>query len=110
MKKFMLIYTAPVLAEDQMAVSPEEMAKGMAPWMDWFSKCGDAIVDGGAPLTMGARMTSEGWAKPISQSTGYSIIQAEDMEGAKALLADHPYLMLAGAGIEIFEITPMPGM
>ena len=44
---------APVAAEVQMNVSPEEMKKGMEPWMAWYKKCGKAIVDQGAPLGKG---------------------------------------------------------
>ena len=39
---------APVLAEAQMNVSPEEMKKGMEPWNVWYKKCGKTIVDMGA--------------------------------------------------------------
>ena len=36
MKKFIVIYHAPLSATEQMAqVSPEEMQKGMEPWMVW---------------------------------------------------------------------------
>jgi hypothetical protein len=40
----MILYMAPVSAEQQMNVSPEEMKKGMEPWMVWFKKAGMAIV------------------------------------------------------------------
>ncbi len=41
----MILYMAPVSAEAQMNVSPEEMKKGMEPWMAWYKKAGKAIVD-----------------------------------------------------------------
>jgi hypothetical protein len=53
MKKFMILYMAPVSAEVQMNVSPEEMKKGMEPWNAWYKKCGKAIVDMGAALGKG---------------------------------------------------------
>jgi len=53
LKKFMILHVAPVSAEVQMNVSPEEVKKGMEPWNAWYKKCGKAIVDFGAPLGKG---------------------------------------------------------
>ena len=40
MKKFMVIYHAPVEATEQMAnASPDQMKEGMKPWMQWAQKC-----------------------------------------------------------------------
>ena len=98
---------APVTAEQQMKVSPEEMKKGMEPWMAWQKKCGKAIIDFGQPLGNGTCFDKKGPAKSQSQVTGYSIIQAKDMEAAKAIITDHPHLMMPKASIEILEIMPM---
>ena len=57
LKKFMILYMAPVSAEAQMKVSPEEMKKGMEPWNAWYKKCGKTIVDFGAPLGKGGLFT-----------------------------------------------------
>jgi len=39
MKKYIVLYTAPVEASQQMAqASPEEQAKGMEAWMQWAKK------------------------------------------------------------------------
>ena len=107
MKKFMILYSAPVTAEAQMNVSPEEMKKGMEPWNAWYKKYGKAIVDMGAPLGKGACFDKKGSSKSQSQVTGYSIVQAKDMEALKAMLANHPHLMMPKASIEVLEIMPM---
>jgi hypothetical protein len=107
LKKFMVLYMAPVSAEVQMNVSPEEMKKGMDTWNAWYKKCGKAIVDMGAPLGKGACLDKKGSAKGQTQVTGYTIIQAKDMEAAKAMLIDHPHFMLPKASIEVLEIMPM---
>jgi len=103
----MILYMAPVSAESQMNVSPEEMKKGMEPWNAWFKKCGKAIVDMGAPLGMGTCVDKKGSSKSKSQVTGYSIVQAKDMDAAKAMLGDHPHYMIPKASIEVFEMMPM---
>ena len=70
MKKFMILYMAPVSAEAQMNVSPEEMKKGMEPWNAWYKKCGKAIVDMGAPLGKGTCIDKKGSTKGQTQVTG----------------------------------------
>jgi len=107
MKKFMILYLAPVAAEEQMKVSPEEMKKGMEPWMAWFNKVGKAIVDNGGPLGNGVHFTNKGSSKGQTQVTGYSIVQAKDMEAVKAMLTNHPHLMMPKASIEVLEMMPM---
>jgi hypothetical protein len=103
----MILYMALVTAEAQMNVSPEEMKKGMEPWMAWYKKCRKAIVDQGAPLGKGACVDKKGTAKSQTQVTGYSIVQAKDLESAKAMVNDHPHLMMPKASIEVLEIMPM---
>jgi hypothetical protein len=103
----MILYMAPVAAEVQMNVSPEEMKKGMEPWMAWYKKCGKAIVDQGAPLGKGACLDKKGAAKSQTQVTGYSIVQAKDLEAAKEIVTDQPHLMMPKASIEVLEIMPM---
>jgi hypothetical protein len=107
MKKFMILYMAPVSAEAQMNVSPEEMKKGMEPWNDWYKKSGKAIVDMGAPLGKGACVDKKGTAKSQSQVTGYTIVQAKDIDAAKAMVTDHPHFMMPKSSIEVLEIMPM---
>jgi len=61
MKIFMVIYHAPASAMEQMKdVSPEEMKKGMEPWMEWAKKCGSGLVDMGSPLAGGQKLTNSG--------------------------------------------------
>lgn len=111
MAKFMLLYVSPVTPEEMMAdVSPEDMQKMMEPWMAWFGKMGSAFVDMGTPLGHGANVTKEGSSASKTQIAGYSIIEAADLDAAKALVADHPQFMMPGGSIDILEILPMPSM
>ena len=110
MKKFIVIYHAPGEAMDKMKdATPEEMQEGMKPWMDWAAKCGDGLVDMGTPLAGGQKVTSEGTSSSDKQVVGYSILQAEDMAGAVAMLEGHPHLAwTAGCEIEVHESMPLP--
>jgi hypothetical protein len=79
----------------------------MEPWMAWYKKCGKAIVDQGAPLGKDPCMDKKGTAKSQTQVTGYSIVQAKDLEAAKAMVTDHPHLIMPKASIEVLEAMPM---
>ena len=90
-------------------MTPEEMAKGMEPWMAWKAKYGEAIVDLGAPLGGGQSANTRGtWSQSSKNVTGYSIVQSESLEGAKAMFVGHPHLSWSpDSTIEIHEAIPM---
>ncbi len=110
MTKFVVTYHASADALEQtMNATPEEMAEGMKPWMAWAESCGDALVDLGTPLGGGQRLTKSGVSPSSSGVAGYSILEAEDMDAALALLGGHPHLeWTETAEIEVHESMPMP--
>ena len=110
MGRYIVFYHAPKSAVEAMAeVTPEEMRKGMEAWMAWAKRCGDSLVDIGAPLGGGQKLTESGSMPSDKEVTGYSILEAENMEAAQALLAGHPHLEWgAGCEIEIHEAMPLP--
>jgi hypothetical protein len=82
MKKFLVIYHAPQSFLDGMAnATPEDHQKGMEPWMAWAARCGSSLVDMGAPLVGGQKLSQSGSSASDKQVVGYSILQAEDMAG-----------------------------
>lgn len=110
MKKFIVIYHAPAEAMAQMAnATPEQKAEGMKPWMAWKETLGDKLVDLGTPLMGGVRLSPNGGAQASTKDvTGYSILQANDMEEAKSLLQGHPHLgWNEGCDIEVHETVAM---
>ena len=112
MKKYIVLYTAPIDASQQMAqVPPEEQAKGMEGWMQWAQKCGDKLVDLGSPLAGGQTLSPAGSSNSNLNICGYSVLQADNMDDAKALLQGHPHLgWNAACTIEVYETMPIPGM
>jgi hypothetical protein len=110
MKKFIVIYHAPTSAMEQTQnASPEDKKKGMELWMVWAKKCGNGLVDMGTPLGGGQKLTESVSSPSDKDVVGYSILQAEDMDGAKALLEGHPHLgWTSGCEIEVHESLPMP--
>ncbi|PKL79165.1 MAG: hypothetical protein CVV25_08835 [Ignavibacteriae bacterium HGW-Ignavibacteriae-4] len=110
MKKFIVIYHAPAEAMEMMADATEEQKmEGMKPWFDWKDKVGDKLVDFGSPLCGSSRLLPDGTSVPSTKEvTGYSIIQATDMDEAKTLLSSHPHLQwTGGCDIEVHECMQM---
>ena len=111
MKKFMVLYRAPLTSFEQaMKASPAEQKAGMDAWMSWAQKASKSIVDMGAPLGQTVKVTPAGVAPTKNDLGGYSILQGESKEALAETLKGHPHFMMPGGFIEIVEIMPVPGM
>lgn len=108
MAQFMMVYKG---AATDMAEMSEEQAQGvMAAWGTWMEKVGSALVDVGTPLGSGSSIVDDGSEGTAVALSGYSIVTADDMAGARALAADHPFLS-EGKGnfaVDIYEMLPVP--
>lgn len=108
MKKFILLYNGP-------ATPPEKMTKEMGEkimegWKNWTGRVGSAIVDIGAPMANGQAVVDDGSHGTATMLNGYSIIQADDMDGALKLVDGHPFLSdkTGKFSVEVFELMPLP--
>lgn len=111
MKKFMVIYHATTTAEQNMKADPGEMQKVMLAWQQWMEDCKGAVVDMGTPLGNSVSISPNGTGSSSAGAVGYSILEAESMEAATAMLQKHPHLnMPDGCTIEVHECLPLPGM
>jgi hypothetical protein len=104
MPKYVLAYHGGGMPE-----SEAEQATVMAAWGTWFGSLGDAVVDGGNPTGPSQTVASDGSTavgggpNPIS---GYSLINATDLDAAVSLAKGCP--ILAGGGtIEVAETIEM---
>ncbi|MGI9603769.1 MAG: hypothetical protein ACR2QE_17935 [Acidimicrobiales bacterium] len=86
-----------------------EQAELMKTWGAWFGDLGEALVDGGNPISSAVTIASDGstsaggGANPL---TGYSLINAGDIDAAVKLASGCP--VLAGGGqIEVAEAIDM---
>lgn len=107
--KYLFIYRNP--AEPTAPPSPEEMQAFLGLWGDWFQKFGAAIVDGGDALKGTGRVlnpsgvVSDGpYVEAKEVIGGFSVIQADDYEGAVAAARECPISKIGGA-IEIREFA-----
>lgn len=111
MPKYVVLYNAPVSASQQMENNdPEAAAAAMQAWTDWSSRAGSGVVDLGTPLGNGRRVTTEGAGASDTEVAGYSILQADDVDSAIALLDGHPHLQMPGSSIEVHETLEIAGM
>jgi hypothetical protein len=86
-----------------MPESPEEGAKVMQAWNDWFAAIGPAVVDGGNPASRTKTIGADGSVSddPAGPS-GYSIIRADSIDAAVEIAKGCPVLA-GGASIQVVE-------
>lgn len=84
--------------------SPEEGAKIIQAWTDWFGTLGDKLVDGGNPVSQVKTIGTDGAVRDgtVNPPSGYSIIKADSLDAAVALAKGCPVLQ-GGASIEVAE-------
>lgn len=108
MSRFMLVYRGE--ATDMSEMTEEEATAVMAKWGAWMEKVGPALSDVGSPFGPGASLVDDGSSGTPASLTGYSIVEADDIEAARQLAVGHPYLS-EGKGdyaIDLFELMPVP--
>jgi hypothetical protein len=89
--------------------TPEQSEEQMRAWGEWMGKVGPALADGGAPFGARLAVVDDGTTGAPSDQNGYTIVEAESLDAARALTDGHPFLS-EGKGrfsVEIFELVPM---
>src|SRR3954451_268142 len=94
MSKYVLVYQGGPMAETE-----EAQQAAMAAWGNWFGSLGAAVVDGGAPF--GPSAAVGGGASTIGL-TGYSILEAADLDSAVKLAGGCP-VVDDGASVDVYE-------
>jgi hypothetical protein len=103
MKKFLILYTSPTPAREEIGKgTPEEQQAGREAWEAWAKKAGDSIVELGAPLADAGGTHSK--------VTGFTIVQANSASDVEQILKDNPHRKMPGSSLEIHELLELPGM
>jgi len=99
MANYLLVYHGGAMPE-----TPEENAKVMKAWTDWFGVLGDKLVDGGNPVSQTRTIATDGSVSDgaSNRATGYSVIKADNLDAALSLAKGCPVLG-GGASIEVAE-------
>ena len=104
MAKYLFVYHGGSNPETE-----EEVAQVMDDWGNWLGSMGSAVVDGGNPVGKSSTVnpdgsvTDDGGPNPAS---GYSLIEASDLDDALAKARGCPHLQGNGT-IEIAETFDM---
>lgn len=102
MANYMILYSGGMGPDD---MSEEDRNNIMAAWGVWYSKLGEAVVDGGNPFSVSKGIASDGTVSDIASvagATGYTVVSADSLDAAVEMAKDHPHL--AGGGqISIYE-------
>lgn len=100
MANYLLVYTG----NGTPPASEEEGQKVMDAWTGWFGSMGDAVVDGGNPISISKAISSSGKVTDGAPSglTGYSVIKADNIDAATALAKGCPHLA-SGGGVDVYE-------
>ena len=102
MGKFVVVYKGGAMEE-----TPKAQEAIMGKWMTWFGSLGTAVTDFGNPFGASLSLGANGTVGAASTAlTGYTIIEAENLEQAGALVAKCPVFEADGS-IEIFEALAM---
>ncbi len=89
--------------------SEEEVAEVLDAWGNWLGSMGAAVIDGGNPVGKSSTVNpdgsvaDDGGANPAS---GYSLIEAADLDDALTKAKGCPILQ-AGGSIEVAEVFDM---
>lgn len=100
MARYLFVYHGGGMPE-----SEEEGQKAMEAWGSWFGSMGDAVVDGGNPVGLSTTVQSDGSVVGnggANPATGYSVIEAKDVDDAIAKAKGCPILS-SGGSVELAE-------
>lgn len=104
MKKYILLYRGSASPKDQMSAEQGKASDSVR--RTWIEKVGAALVDVGSPMTGGKALVDNGSVTQASDFSGYSIIEAENIDDALKLIEGNPFLMdkTGRYSIEVFEL------
>ena len=107
MSKYIYLYRGP--ATPMQDFTPEQQAEQMEAWGQWMTRLGPSLADAGAPFGQRTALADDGSNPAPGDLNGYSIVEADSLDAAKALANKHPFLA-EGKGrfsVEVFELVPM---
>jgi len=99
MSKFLVTYHG----GSGMPSDPAQVEKVTAAFGARLAGAGGAVTDPGAPLRP-ATQVSNGAPEPRVPIGGYSVIEADDIDGAVAVLRSHPFVARGGT-LQVDELV-----
>jgi hypothetical protein len=93
-----------------MPTDPGAARQMLEAFQGWAGGVGRLLIDPGAPLGAAKTVSSSGSIDGQQEAAigGYSILEAEDLEGAVALVESHPFLQRGGT-LQVSENVAVGG-
>jgi hypothetical protein len=115
MKKFLVLYLAPVSVLDEWMKTPPDKRKAeeekmQGEWKRWMSEHTKLFADKGAGVGKTKKITAQGASDIRNEIMLYAIVEAESHEAAAKPFVSHPHLQIPQSSIEISEINALHGM
>jgi hypothetical protein len=107
MSKYIYLYRGPATPTEQMA--QDQTAEIMQQWKDWMDGLGGAMKEMGNPFGERAAVVDDGSTSEPADLNGYTIVEADSLDAAKAMVDQHPFLT-EGKGrfaVDVFELVQM---
>jgi hypothetical protein len=110
MTKFLMLYAGPATAPGDM--TDEQVQTEMKLWGEWMEGIGSAMANVGNPTAQSDIVVDDGSSGTPLEISGYTIIEADDMAGAKELCSTHPFIRdeTGKFSISIHELLDTPEM
>lgn len=110
MSKFILLYNGPATPMDM--IDDEKKKKMQMDWKNWMDGVGSALTDMGSPMGNGRSVVDDGSTGKVLELSGYSIVEADNIDEAVKLVDGHPFLVDKSGkfSVEVFELYPAPEM
>lgn len=88
--------------------SPEEGQKHFAEYMEWLNSLGDSVLSPMNPFKSTHRVNPDRSVIPGSSTSmsGYTILEAESMDVALAMVKNCPFLNIGGT-LEVSQLVEM---
>lgn len=92
-----------------MPETPEEGAKVMAAWQEWYGGMGDAVVNPGAPVGMSKTVSAEGLADNggVNPLSGFTVVKADTIEAACEMAKGCPMVVDGSGSVEVAQVHEM---
>jgi hypothetical protein len=99
MSKFVYVYYA----------GSESNGGGNDEWMKWFGELGNKVVDPGNPFNNNGQAVNKDGVMAVKDmpATGYSIVEAEDMDEAVGMAKNCPLVGAKNGAVCVYEALPM---
>ncbi|HVY06531.1 MAG TPA: hypothetical protein VHB46_11195 [Burkholderiales bacterium] len=112
MKKFLVMYLAPVSVVDEWKKTDAQKRKAaeekmQGEWMQWMGEHAGMFSDTGGGVGKTKRVTTAGTSDSRNDIMLYAIVQAESHAAAAKAFEHHPHLQIPQASIEVMEMNPL---